>query len=126
LSTVAIVLIALAALLIVLLVGGYLASRRRIDDPALDQRIVAADRALEHARAADRGWERSLLERAALDALAAERPGSAWEDVALVLVDDRPGVEDDRCHVIATGPAGQARVILARRADGEWFAEQVG
>jgi len=106
-------------------VGGYVASRRRVSDPALEEKIAAADRALEHARASDRGWERANLERAALDALASQQPGGKWDEVALVLVDDRPGMEDDRCHLVATGPAGEARVILARRPGGDWFAEQI-
>jgi len=124
-STVAIVVIVVAAVLIVFFVGGLVVSRRRATEPGLDERIAAADRALEHARAVDRGWERSHLERAALDALAADRPDTQWERVALILVDDRPGVEDDRCHLIATGPTGEARVVLARRTGGEWFAEQI-
>ena len=124
-STIAVIVIVVAAVLVVFFAGGFVVSRRRATEPGLDERIAEADRALEHARAADRGWERSHLERAALDALAADRPGTAWKRVALVLVDDRPGVADDRCHLIASGPAGEARVVLARRADGEWFAEQI-
>jgi hypothetical protein len=124
-STVAIVLIAVGALMLLLFAGGFVASRRRVTDPALEEKIAAADRALEHARASDRGWERPNLERAALDALASHQPGGQWDEVALVLVDDRPGVEDDRCHLVATGPAGEARVILARRPGGDWFAEQI-
>jgi hypothetical protein len=125
-STVAIVVIVIAAVLLLLFLGGYVASRRRTASPELDERIAAADQALEHARATDRGWDRSILERTALDALAAERPDASWERVAVVLVDDRPGVEHDRCHVVATGPLGDVRVVLARRGDGEWFAEQIG
>ncbi len=124
-STIAVIVIVVAAILVVFFVGGLVVSRRRATEPGLEDRIAAADGALEHARAADRGWERSHLERAALDALAADRPGTAWERVALVLVDDRPGVENDRCHLIATGPAGEARVVLGRHAGGDWFAEQI-
>src|SRR5205085_6254116 len=85
-STVAIVLIAVGALMLLFFVGGYVASRRRVSDPALEEKIAAADRALEHARASDRGWERANLERAALDALASQQPGGKWDEVALVLV----------------------------------------
>src|SRR5205085_11529030 len=99
--------------------------RRRVTEPALEGRSAAAGRALEHARRSGRGWERANLERAALAALASQRPGGKWDEVALVLVDDRPGMEDDRCHLVATGPAGEARVILARRPGGDWFAEQI-
>ncbi|TMM09792.1 MAG: hypothetical protein E6G00_09145 [Actinobacteria bacterium] len=125
-STVAIVVIVIAAVLLLFFIGGYVVSRRRTESPELDERIAAADRALEHARASDRGWDRSILERTARDALTAERPGGSWERVALVLVDDRPGVEHDRCHVVASGAQGEVRVVLARRAGGEWFAEEIG
>ena len=113
-------------MLILLFIGGAAISRRRLNRPGREKRIAAADRALEHARASDRGWDRAHLERTALAALAAEHPGAVWEHVTLVLVEDRPGVEHDRCHLRATGPTGTARVVLARRASGEWFAEQVG
>jgi hypothetical protein len=41
-----------------------------------------------------------------------------------VLVDDRPGIEEDRAHFVAVGPDGRARVILAREGD-RWIAERV-
>ena len=124
-STVAIVVIVIAAVLLLFFIGGYVVSRRRTESPELDERIAAADRALEHARASDRGWDRAILERTALDALGTERPGGAWERVALVLVDDRPGVAEDHAVMSATGHSGKVRVVLARRADGDWFAELV-
>jgi hypothetical protein len=43
----------------------------------------------------------------------------------LVLVDDRPGVAEDRAHFVAAGGGEDVRVILARRDDG-WIAEHVG
>jgi hypothetical protein len=124
-STIAIVLIAVGALLLLLFLGGFVAVRRRANRPEAAAHIRAADQALEQARASDRGWDRALLEQAARAALEEHRPGSSWDTVALVLVDDRPGVVDDTAHLLATGPDGEARVILSRREGGDWFAERV-
>jgi hypothetical protein len=33
-------------------------------------------------------------------------------------------VAEDRAHFLATGPGGEARVVLARR-DGSWALEQI-
>src|SRR5215212_5004311 len=76
-STLALVLIAVGAVLLVLFLGGVLYTilrERRTRD--LDaHRIAEADRALATARATDRGWDRAFLEQAAHAALAQERPG---------------------------------------------------
>jgi len=124
-STVAIVLIAILAVLLLFFAGGLVVARRRTRHPDLEKRIADVDRALEHARAGDRGWDRDAMARVAGHALASERPDFKWETIELVLVDDRPGVEDDRAHMVAHGELGTARVILARRAGGEWFSEQI-
>jgi len=42
-----------------------------------------------------------------------------------VLVDDRPGVEEDRAHMLAMGDDGEARVVLTRNQDGEWILDRV-
>ncbi len=86
--------------------------------------ITDADRALEHARAEDKGWDRPALEAAARDAITAGRPGWAYDELALVLVDDRPGIEQDRAHFVASGGGESARVILAR-TDAGWSVEQI-
>jgi hypothetical protein len=124
-SALAIVLIALAVVLIVLFIGGVVVARRRLERPGFDAEVAAADQALETARAADRGWDRELLHAAAREALAAERPGFQAASLDLVLVDDRPGMEDDRAHLVAAGSEGRVRVILARASDGAWVAERV-
>lgn len=118
-------LIAVGALLLLLFIGGYVRARRRTSGPDYAAHVAAADRALEQARASDRGWDRDLLRGAALAALEAERPGSSWDDVHLVLVDDKPGVEDDVAHLVATGPGGDARVVLCRREGGDWYSQRV-
>ncbi|MEA2288954.1 MAG: hypothetical protein QOD55_951, partial [Solirubrobacteraceae bacterium] len=66
-SPLAIILIVVAGILLVLIVGGYIASTRRAraDDASLQQELQAANRALAMAHADDKGWERSLLEAAA-------------------------------------------------------------
>src|SRR5207248_10783477 len=111
-SALAIVLIVIGAVLLVLLIAGAVVSRRRVQDPDYTRRIEEADRALEHARATDRGWDRAVLERVCQDALRAERPDADFDAIDLVLVDDRPGVADDRAHLMARGRHGRTRVIL--------------
>jgi hypothetical protein len=125
-STLGIVLIAVAAVLLLLFLGGLsgAARRGRRREPQRARHVAEADRALEHARAADRGWDRSALEAAARDALSSERGGWTYEELVLVLVDDRPGVEADRAHFVASGAEGEARVILARGESG-WALERI-
>ena len=124
-STLAIVLLVVGAVLAVFFIGGLVVARRRANRPEAAEHIRSADRALELARASDRGWDRSRLEAAARSALEEQRPGSSWDAVELVLVDDRPGMAEDAAHLVATGSAGSARVVLARTEGGDWFAERV-
>ena len=125
-SPLAIVVIVVAALLVILLVGGLIGARRRADATAHDlhERIVAADRALEAARAADRGWDPVRLEEAARVALERERPDFRYDKLHLVLVDDRPGKEEDRAEMAAVGTEGVVRVAVTRRGD-SWVADSV-
>ena len=124
-STLAIVLIVIAVLLLLLFIGGYAYSRRRLRQPDFQQRVGAADQALEAARASDKGWDRELLEAAARRALADDRADFAVRELHLVLVDDRPGVEEDRAHMVAVGDGGEARVVLTRDAGGGWVTERI-
>jgi hypothetical protein len=125
-STLAIVLIVVAVVFVLLFVGGLVVERRRLQRPDFAADVARADRALESARAEDRGWNRQLLDDAAGQALAAERPGFEWSSLELVLVDDRPGVEEDRAHLMAVGDGGEtARVVLTRERDGRWVPERV-
>jgi type II secretory pathway pseudopilin PulG len=125
-SPLAIVVIVLVVLLVVFFVGGLVAARRRAEETAgeLESRIAAADRALEAARAADRGWDPVLLEEAARVALDRERPDFHYDTLHLVLVDDRPGTDQDRAEMAAVGDAGVIRVAVTRRGD-SWVAEKV-
>jgi hypothetical protein len=124
-STLAVILIVVVVLLLVLFAGGAVVVRRRLERPDFDADVRAADRALERARAEDRGWDRELLHGAARQALDAERPGFEVRSLDLVLVDDRPGVEEDRAHLVALGDGGRVHVILTRDAEGRWEAERL-
>ena len=122
----AIVLIVVVVVAGLLLVGGLAATRRRAAAGAQDysRRVAAADQALEQARAADRGWDRAVLDDAARAALAAAHPDFSYDHLHLVLVDDRPGIAEDRAQFAAVGDDGEARVVLVRGVDG-WAAERV-
>lgn len=126
-STLAIVLIVLAILLVLLLVGGFAGAGRRSKAQAPDyaRHVARADRALEAARAADRGWDATVLDRTAREAIERQRPGFSIEKLHLVLVDDRPGVEEDRAHFVARGADGELRVVLSRSEAAGWAAERV-
>jgi hypothetical protein len=126
-STLAIVLIAVGAVIAVLLLLGFLGARARDRRQAGSwaQHVGEADAALEQARASDRGWERTAMEQAARSALEQHRPGWSYSGLHLVLVDDRPGIEEDRAHFMAVGDGGdEARVVLSRQGD-RWSAERV-
>jgi hypothetical protein len=118
-----IVLIVIAAVLVLLFVGGFVASRRHTEH--WSEHVAQAEQALERAFATDKGWDRDLLYSAARDALGSHRPGWEYRDVHLVVVDDKPGVEQDRAQLVAVGEDGEARVVLAREADGGWRVESV-
>jgi hypothetical protein len=126
LSTLGIVLIALAVVVILFFIGGVLGARARNRRQAgvYEEHVRHADQALEEARASDRGWHRDTMEEAARAALAESRGGWDFEDLHLVLVDDRPGVEEDRAHFVAVAPDRECRVVLARDGD-RWVAERV-
>jgi hypothetical protein len=120
--------IALIVVLVVIVffIGGLLGVRAhaRRQAATFAQHVRAADEALEQARATDRGWHRETMEQAARAALGESRPGWAFEDLELVLVDDHPGTAEDRAHFVARGDHGKATIVLAREGD-RWVAERV-
>ena len=126
LSTLGIILIVLAVLVVLFFIGGLLGARRRDRRQAgtYAEHVAAADAALQQARASDRGWHREAMEAVARDAIADSRRDWDYTDLHLVLVDDRPGTEEDRAQFAAVGPDGECRVILAREGD-RWVAERV-
>ena len=125
-STLAIVLIVVGGVFMLLFLGGlaYTVRRERRTRVVDARRIADADHALERARAADRGWDRDMLDRAAQEAIARERPGWRYDALELVLVDDRPGVNEDRAHLVATSAEGDLRLVLARDESG-WHVESL-
>jgi hypothetical protein len=125
-STLGIILIVLAAIVLIFFVGGVIAviTRSRRQAGTYAEHVAAADSALEQARAADRGWHRETMEEAARAAIGESRPGWDFGDLHLVFVDDRPGVTEDRAHFVAVAPDGECRVILSRQDD-RWVAERV-
>ena len=85
----------------------------------------AADAALAQAAATDRGWHARPWRAAARLRADRDAPRLVATRPHLVLVDDRPGIEEDRAHFVAVGEGGdEARVVLARQGD-LWFAERV-
>ncbi len=126
-STFAIVLIVVAVVIAVFILLGFLGARARDrrQAPTWAEHVAEADAQLEQARASDRGWDRAVMEEAARSALSSSRPGWDFSDLHLVLVDDRPGTEEDRAHFMAVGDGGEeARVVVAREGD-RWSAERV-
>jgi hypothetical protein len=125
-STLGIILIVIGVLVVLFAIGGAIAvvKRSRGQDATFAEHVEAADSALEQARAADRRWHRDTMEAAARQAIGESRPGWSYDNLHLVLVDDRPGVSEDRAHFMAVGSDGEVRVILAREGD-RWIAERV-
>jgi hypothetical protein len=126
-STLAIVLIVAGVIVAIALILGFLGIRARDRRQAghWEERVRAADAALAEAAATDRGWQRETMEQAARAALTEMRPDWAPRDLLLVLVDDRPGIDEDRAHFVAVSEGGdEARVVLARQGD-LWVAERV-
>jgi hypothetical protein len=126
-SPLAIIVIVLVALFLLLFAGGYIGARRRAreHEGRLHERITAADRALEAARAADRGWDPVLMEDAARRALEQSAPGFSYDALHLVLVDDRPGTDEDRAEFMASSSDRMVRVAVFRRGH-QWLAEIIG
>jgi hypothetical protein len=111
-------LIIVIVVLVVLAAGGVIARRRQLSRtrPAFERSLTQADRDLAAAAAADRGWDRTLLEAAARRVYA-ERHGTDPQTLTLVEVVDRPGTDADEAVFEAQGE----RVVLGRRGD-EWIA----
>ena len=113
-----IVVLVAVVLLVVLVIGGYVATgrRARADDAALRAELEAANRALAIAHAQDKGWERSLLEEAARTAFADRSPAEVRE-LQLVQVVDKPGTEDDQAVFRVVTAHGAEYLHLDRHGD---------
>jgi Flp pilus assembly protein TadB len=126
-STLAIVLIVIGALVLILLLLGFLGARARDRHQAgsWETHVRAADAALAQAAASDRGWQRDAMEQVARAAISDSRPGWDYGGLHLILVDDRPGIDEDRAHFVAVAEGGdEARVVLSRQGD-RWVAESI-
>jgi hypothetical protein len=125
-STLAVILIVAAIVVISLLVAATFAVRKRLEQaqPEYAKHLAAADHALEAARASDRGWDRAVMEDVARAALNEQRPGWDFRSLDLVLVDDRPGVDEDRAQFEASDGDQRVLVVLSRGEAG-WTAGEV-
>jgi len=122
-SVVAIVLIVIAAVLLVLFVGGLIAtSRRRARmEGELQRAVAAANQELAKAHAEDRGWHPELVEQAAREAFAQRHPGAPIEALHLVQVVDRPGTDEDEAVFQIVSGHRRETIHLGRR-DGAWLS----
>jgi hypothetical protein len=126
-STLGIILIVIGVVVAIALLLGFLGARARDRRLAgvFERDVAQADAALQQAAALDRGWDRDAMTSAAHAALTSERPDWSYDDLHLILVDDRPGVEEDRAQFLAVARDGEeARVMLAREGD-VWRAESI-
>ena len=123
-SVLAIVLIVLGALIVLLAVGGAIATARRTRaaEAQLQAQVQQADRELAQAHAEDKGWERAALEAAAREAVAARFGDVAVSDMHLVQVVDRPGTDADQAVFRVQTADGDHTITLGRR-QGAWVAD---
>jgi hypothetical protein len=125
-STLDIILIALAVLIVLLAIGGMIANRRWREsrEASFDSALDDVNRQLAAAHAQDKGWEPGALSAAARREFAAQRGSDEIRDEALVAVIDKPGVEEDRAVFRFVTDAGTFLLTLGR-AGGDWSAQGV-
>jgi hypothetical protein len=113
------------AVLAVLAVGGFFARRAltRRTESQFRARLEQANHDLAEAAADDRGWDRTVLERAARR-LYAEQRGAEPAELLLVEVLDRPGTEEDYAIFRVEGEGRRETLTLGRR-DGDWISEKL-
>ena len=116
-----ILIIVLAVLVLGLFVIGLLGSIRRRDslEERFHEKLEQANQALAEARALDRGWERSTLERVARTAHQRAHPGTDVREMHLVQVVDRPGTDEDQARFRVVDDHGEHDILLGRE-NGEW------
>lgn len=115
-----IIVIVAVALLVLLAVGGAIATSRRAraGDAALLATVASVNDALAAAHAEDKGWEPARLQEAARVAFAAAHPGVEPDTLQLVHVDDRPGIANDRAIFKVVAGGVEHDVVLGREGDG--------
>ena len=121
-STLGIVLLVLAALIVLLAVGGYVAMTRRTRarEGGLQRELEQAERALAQAHALDKGWDRATLEAAARAVVADRFGDSASGELQLVQVIDKPGVDADQAVFRYESADGREHRITLGRSGGAW------
>ncbi|WP_028064706.1 hypothetical protein [Solirubrobacter soli] len=104
----------------VLIVGGIYARNRQLarSRPAFERALSRVEQDLAAAAAADRGWDRTVLEAAARR-VSVERFGAEPEELTLVEVVDKPGTDEDQAVFDVSAGGDHHRVVLGRR-DGDW------
>ena len=119
-TTLAIVLLAIAVLFVLLFAGGWISATRRAEagEESLRRELDTAQRALAQAHALDRGWDRAIMEAAAREA-AAQRVGEgAFSKLQLVQVIDKPGTDEDQAiYRVETADGEEHRITLGRSGD---------
>jgi hypothetical protein len=115
-------LIIVLIVLVLLIVGGVIARTQQLkrSRPAFERNLAQVERDLVAAAAADRGWDRELLESAARR-IGTEQLGSEPDELTLIEVLDRPGTDEDEAVFDVRAAGGRHRLVLGRR-DGEWIA----
>jgi hypothetical protein len=116
-NTLDVVLLAIAVVVVAIVVVGSSIARRRAEagDARLRERLAAANEALAQAHAADKGWDKALLEAAARSA------AGPVDELLLVSVIDNPGTDQDEA-VFQVVKDGETRTIGLRRTGDTWVA----
>ena len=118
-------LIIVLLVLLVLAVGGVIARaiRQKRTEAEFARRLEQANHDLAEASAADKGWDRGVLEAAARRIYAKER-GIEPSELLLVEVIDRPGTDEDLAVFHIEGE-GRTDALTLGRQDGEWVHERI-
>ena len=126
-STLEIILVVLVCLMVLFFVGGLIAAGRRATamEPQLQARLAAANEALAQAHAADKGWKRATIEKAARDAFRKTHQDASIDALHLVQVIDKPGVEADEA-VFNVISGDRIHVVKLDRGSGQWRAVSDG
>ncbi|MGK2936329.1 MAG: hypothetical protein ACSLFR_00775 [Solirubrobacteraceae bacterium] len=114
-----IIVIAAVLVLLLLAIGGYVATSRRTraGEATLLAAVASVNDALAAAHAADKGWEPARLQDAAKAAFADRHPGVEPDALQLVHVDDRPGIEHDRAVFKVVAGGAEHELVLGRDGD---------
>ena len=122
----AIVIGVLAALIVLLAVGGVVARNRQLERTRgrFQAHLAQVNEDLAAAHAEDRGWAPDTLDAAAREALAAERPGAESAELTLVQIVDLPGTDEDKAVFRVEAGDREERLTLGR-SDGRWVFERL-